>query len=408
MVQAQNRSSLTSDAATLVATAVNHIWDNYTGYAIGHLNRTELAHSIERNVKIAVAVVTRGSAPTADELFAGRDLGARRAMQSIPLESVIQAFRAVERTLLDDLLENSLPRSAKATRQSVDLLIDTFDMLTQETINSYHEASIAIDAQTERFEGDLVMSLTAGLEPNPEQFAQQTRLLAVDPEGTYIATVLLGPLSANPLEMLRLRRQLTSMMGSLLPGRILFGTVPGGAALLTPSDLPVRTIGAAIQDVLRRSPFRDEVVAGVSTTVTSLRSVESAYRQALACAEVGQRLGLESQILYHDDYLLDVMLVRQEAISGDLEERCVGPLKKHRHLIETLRALFQENLSQARAAERLVVHPNTIAYRLRRIKDLTGFNPLYLKDAVELSIALKAVDLAIKEKADAPFAPRVR
>jgi DNA-binding PucR family transcriptional regulator len=43
-------------------------------------------------------------------------------------------------------------------------------------------------------------------------------------------------------------------------------------------------------------------------------------------------------------------------------------------LVETLRAFLGCGFSAAATAEALMVHPNTISYRLRRIEELLGIN----------------------------------
>jgi sugar diacid utilization regulator len=42
-----------------------------------------------------------------------------------------------------------------------------------------------------------------------------------------------------------------------------------------------------------------------------------------------------------------------------------------------------------RAAERLVVHPNTVHYRLRRVSETTGRDPRRLGDLLELLVATR-------------------
>ncbi|MGH9003014.1 MAG: helix-turn-helix domain-containing protein, partial [Acidimicrobiia bacterium] len=43
-------------------------------------------------------------------------------------------------------------------------------------------------------------------------------------------------------------------------------------------------------------------------------------------------------------------------------------------LVETLRAFLRCGFSAAATAEALIVHPNTISYRLRRIEELLGID----------------------------------
>jgi DNA-binding PucR family transcriptional regulator len=50
-------------------------------------------------------------------------------------------------------------------------------------------------------------------------------------------------------------------------------------------------------------------------------------------------------------------------------------------------------LNVTKSAEVLFVNPNTIVYRLRRIKELTGRDPHDPDDLLVLSLAMKLADL---------------
>jgi len=58
-------------------------------------------------------------------------------------------------------------------------------------------------------------------------------------------------------------------------------------------------------------------------------------------------------------------------------------------LLETLKAFFDNNLSISKTAQTIYVHRNTLLYRLRRVKEITGLDPKKFDDAVQLRMALK-------------------
>jgi purine catabolism regulator len=83
--------------------------------------------------------------------------------------------------------------------------------------------------------------------------------------------------------------------------------------------------------------------------------------------------------------------------------RLLAPLtdrdfKKHGDLVTTLRTWFDCNCSTSATSELLVVHPNTVIYRLRVIEELLGKS---LKDQGflgELRLALMALDITGGER----------
>jgi len=58
-------------------------------------------------------------------------------------------------------------------------------------------------------------------------------------------------------------------------------------------------------------------------------------------------------------------------------------------LLETLQAFFDNNLSISKTAQAIYVHRNTLLYRLRRVKEITGLDPKKFDNAVQLRLALK-------------------
>ena len=59
-------------------------------------------------------------------------------------------------------------------------------------------------------------------------------------------------------------------------------------------------------------------------------------------------------------------------------------------LVQTLESYFEHDLSMAVAAGALLVHRHTVAYRLDRVRELTGLDPLGSEDRERLGLGLKA------------------
>jgi DNA-binding PucR family transcriptional regulator len=78
-------------------------------------------------------------------------------------------------------------------------------------------------------------------------------------------------------------------------------------------------------------------------------------------------------------------------------EAVLGPLlaydeARQAALVPTLRAYLAARFNLTKAAETLYVNPNTVVYRLGRIKALTGRDTHDLDDLVVLYLALKVDD----------------
>jgi DNA-binding PucR family transcriptional regulator len=66
---------------------------------------------------------------------------------------------------------------------------------------------------------------------------------------------------------------------------------------------------------------------------------------------------------------------------------------KQAELVPTLRAYLASGFNLTRSAEVLHVHPNTVVYRLRRIRELSGRDPQRPDDLLLLFLGLKLVEL---------------
>ncbi|MGH2750575.1 MAG: PucR family transcriptional regulator [Actinomycetota bacterium] len=94
-----------------------------------------------------------------------------------------------------------------------------------------------------------------------------------------------------------------------------------------------------------------------------------------------------------NDILLDHVL-RSNSKSELLLEDGLIPLKEYdanhkAELVATLRAYFDNGFNLTKTAGALCVHPNTVVYRLRRIKEITGRDLHNPDDLLLLCLGLK-------------------
>jgi sugar diacid utilization regulator len=386
-------AELQRDRDSLTESIVGRVWGVLPGYGPEHLGREELRRFVGGNVHLVASTLARGRAPEAEDLQQAVDLGTSRALQGIPLDSVIQAFRAAERTVLSRLLAKVPDLGPQEVRPAIDLLADTWDLLTQECITAYRHASHEIAIHQEHLERDLVGSLAIGDEQDSFDVPEQARLLGADPDQPHRAIALICPDGAAAEAMLRVRRHTVAELGDLVAGRILFGAIAEVGLLLVPSDFPLDELRVRLERALRRPELRDVAVAGIGEAAPRLRSAGRSCRQAMATARVLQRRGAARRVADYSDVLLDVALSQDADLRERLVATRIGALAAHPHLLRTVRTFLECDLSQTRTAEALFVHPNTVYYRLGRIAGLTGRDPRRLSDALELAMALRATDL---------------
>jgi DNA-binding PucR family transcriptional regulator len=134
-------------------------------------------------------------------------------------------------------------------------------------------------------------------------------------------------------------------------------------------------------------------VVGVSRAHTGLGTVSSAYREAqdaIASTQVTD----ETRAQFYADAMLD-HIVASSPFKSVLYEEVIEPLEQydrdHRaELVATLRAYCASGFNLAGTAKSLIVQPNTVRYRLKRIHELTGQDPFVSNNLILLALALRA------------------
>jgi hypothetical protein len=158
-----------------------------------------------------------------------------------------------------------------------------------------------------------------------------------------------------------------------------------GVAIVPDPDGPGR------QAALERAILDAEATAGVGTTVRWPEAALS-FARARAALELADR---PPSLVFARDRAGDLLLRSDPLLAGELAADRLAPLAElspgaRRRLTDTLRVWLAEQGRLAPAAARLEVHPQTVRYRLARLRDLFGSA---LEDPDErfwLQVALRA------------------
>ncbi|MFD6396858.1 PucR family transcriptional regulator [Nocardia sp. NPDC060249] len=147
-------------------------------------------------------------------------------------------------------------------------------------------------------------------------------------------------------------------------------SVDGGTVLI-PADAFDREGLTALVAQLSQAAQVGITAAMVETSTTG---VPDAADQAHELLDMVQRLEVTSGLYRFDELALEYQLTRPgpgREFLGSL----LDPLDQYPELLETLQRHIANNLNRQRTARVLHVHTNTVDYRLKRIGQLTGFDP---------------------------------
>jgi sugar diacid utilization regulator len=140
-----------------------------------------------------------------------------------------------------------------------------------------------------------------------------------------------------------------------------------------------------------------DVSIGMSGWHEGLASIGLAYSEAREAVEIAVGTGIRGRAITLEEVLVDHML-RSSSHAQRLLDAALRPLldydREHSaELVETLQAYLAAGTNLTQSARLLTVHPNTVVYRLRRIRELTGRDPQSIDELLVLFLALKLNEL---------------
>jgi purine catabolism regulator len=153
-------------------------------------------------------------------------------------------------------------------------------------------------------------------------------------------------------------------------------------------------LGLQIQQAVADWKPGFSVSVGFSAPVEAPGAIEGALREVTSVMESLARFKRWGQVVAVPELGLTGLLaaVSDERLV-DYSRRHLGPLVEHdtarkAALVATLRA-YLETGEQQQAAQRLRVHPNTLRYRLDRIREITGLDLEDPETRLNLAVALR-------------------
>ncbi|AFU02922.1 PucR family transcriptional regulator [Nocardia brasiliensis] len=305
-------------------------------------------------------------APSSDQLRAFYEYGVTRAGQGIELAEMLGGWRMAVRVVLDEVAEIGRSHQVSGnvqlalTRQ----LLDIVDVAILELTSGHREVELANAGRDHQARADFARAALTGTLARAE-IGLRAQQYSLDLERAVI------PFRARPTAEHRLADlpQLFNCGGRIGFVTSIDGDLAGFADQL-PEVLPVPTgYGPA-------TPI-DQLPTGF---VQATRALNTAAAFALPGAHSVPELGLLPAVLADTE------------VGDHLVRRYLDPLggtdspELYRH---TLHTYLETGLHIETTARELMVHPNTVRYRLDRYQILTGFDLRKPGTALELWWALR-------------------
>jgi sugar diacid utilization regulator len=344
--------------------------------------------------------------PVDEEHFARiRELGARRMRQGVPLESLGRAARLWATVCWQTVLSVARIDSPDEREAALDIASRVFDLGDRISIVAQ---KAYLDEITDRglLRRELLDALLSG-NGDAEHTVRLAKLLHLRLEDSYIVVAVRRDgiemeeaLEPSPAAQSRLDRIVEETRRAVQPstGGALTGMRNGDVIVLYPAS-GAGELASVREDCQRlASALGPGVSIGMSGWHEGRSALDVAYAEAKDAVTIAARIGITGRAVALDEVLVDHMLAASTSARRILED-VLRPLAQYdasrqAALLPTLRAYLAARSNLTKAAETLFVNPNTVVYRLRRIKELSGRDTRDLDDLVVLYLALKLEDLA--------------
>jgi sugar diacid utilization regulator len=363
-----------------------------------------------QHVEVLVASV-ESAQPVPDRYLEElRELAARRLHQGMPLESFLHAARLWEIVCWDEVrrvTRTDLPQEPEAALEIGARILDLADRISTAVTHAY------LDELTDRglLRRDLLDALLTA-KGDGGGAMRLARMLRVRLAENYVVVVVRGEgvevgdaREQPPAVRSRLDRIVQETRRNVRPtaGSLLTSMRNGDLVVLYPASEPA-DLDAVRQDCAAlAAALGAEVSIGMSGWHEGRSAVGHAYAEAKDAVEIAARTGIRGRAIRLDEVLVDSLLESSEPAQRILRAT-LRPLlsydaARQTALVPTLRAYLDARLNMTKSAEALFVNPNTVVYRLRRIKELTGRDPNDPDDLLVLSLAMKLADLRSEDSA---------
>ncbi|NJL82233.1 MAG: CdaR family transcriptional regulator [Chloroflexaceae bacterium] len=138
-----------------------------------------------------------------------------------------------------------------------------------------------------------------------------------------------------------------------------------------------------------RSDTGAAVSIGVGRYHPGLQGLARSYQDAQVALSLGRRFQGHNQVYCLDSLGIAAFVgVADEQTKIELATHLLSPLDCELDLLATVTAFFENNCCPSATAKQLLIHRNTLSYRLDKVTSLIGLNPRYFDDAIQIRLSL--------------------
>ncbi|MEO7001178.1 MAG: helix-turn-helix domain-containing protein [Ktedonobacterales bacterium] len=128
---------------------------------------------------------------------------------------------------------------------------------------------------------------------------------------------------------------------------------------------------------------------GIGRYHPGVRGLARSYQDARAAVLLGRHFQGANRLHCLDGLGAAAFIgISEEQTKIALARHLLSPLDQDPELLDTVSVFFAEDCCPSTTAQRLIIHRNTLTYRLDKVASLTGLDPRRFDDAVQMRLAL--------------------
>ncbi|MFI1460162.1 PucR family transcriptional regulator [Nocardia carnea] len=347
----------------------------------GLLTEDQLAHTCRENLGSVIGALA-GTHPF--RLQPARAAGRLKAEQGIPIAALLHAYRLGGRLIWEELTARSDGPGDPRLHDLATHLWELIDLYSDAAVEAYRDTEVLLAHSDAQIQSRLIRTLFDDHSGNPARVLDVLRTLGFPERGAFavvaIDTEPTAPLPAKlaaALDGLGIRSvwdaQIDAYIGLL------------SAAAPAAIDRAATTISSIVADRV-----------GISSVFWASQAIPAGLTEARLAAR-SVRAGATGAVRFGDEpvghLLIAVPAAGRRAAAQILGPVLELPAPERDDLIAALDAWYRCGGSAAAVAETMHCHRNTVRYRLRKIRDLTGRDTTDPRQSAELYLALEAWSL---------------
>lgn len=347
----------------------------------GLLTEDQLAHTCRENLGSVIGALA-GTQPF--RLQPARAAGRLKAEQGIPIAALLHAYRLGGRLIWEELTARSDGPGDPRLHDLATHLWELIDLYSDAAVEAYRDTEVLLAHSDAQIQSRLIRTLFDDHSGNPARVLEVLRTLGFPERGAF-AVVAIDTEPTAPLPA-----KLTAALDGLGIRSVWDAQIDAYIGLLS---------AAAPATIDRAAVTISSIVAdrvGISSVFWASQAIPAGLTEARLAAR-SVRTGATGAVRFGDEPV-GHLLIAVPAAGRRAAAQILGPIlqlpePERDDLIAALDAWYRCGGSAAAVAETMHCHRNTVRYRLRKIRDLTGRDTTDPRQSAELYLALEAWSL---------------